>query len=208
MIVLEVTPSMEAIDIAPSRQQRAAQKISDLLDARPTAKNALVAYAGSAHLVMPLTTDGSVIKAFAQDLEPSLMPRFGNDVQQALAVAGTLLAKNSSPGAILFVADDLGDTATAAFAEYRKSGGVPVHVLAATATPPQSLRVAARAGGGMMVAMTPDQTDIDQLTQGIQKTAASAVDDGGERWKDSGVILLPLLALMSLLGFRKGWVVR
>ena len=45
-IAIEVTPSMQAQDIQPSRLQRAAQKVRDLLALRPGAKTALVAYAG------------------------------------------------------------------------------------------------------------------------------------------------------------------
>src|SRR5262245_15225056 len=61
MIALAVTSSMTQQDVAPSRLERAKQKIKDLLTARAGARTGLIAYAGTAHLVMPLTDDSGVI---------------------------------------------------------------------------------------------------------------------------------------------------
>ena len=115
VIVLKVTPSMEETDIAPSRLQRAAQKISDLLAARPGTRNALIAYAGSAHLVMPLTTDANVINTFAADLSPTLMPKEGDDAAAALRLSERQLDKGGQPGAVLFITDELNEEAVARF---------------------------------------------------------------------------------------------
>ncbi len=206
VIVLKVTPSMLVTDIAPSRLQRATQKISDLIELRAQARNALVVYAGTAHLVMPLTTDGSIITAFAADLEPELMPKPGDNVKQALAVADALLSKKNQDGALLFIADEISEDAVALFATHRKNGGAPVHILAATENTSTKLRAAARAGGGILVKITPDNSDVKHLTSTIQKTATT-VTDGGERWRDAGYWLLPILSLICLLWFRRGWVV-
>ena len=74
VIVVEVTPTMLAQDVQPSRLERAALKIHDLLALRRGSVTALVAYAGSAHLVLPLTQDGDLITEFAAQLDPSIMP--------------------------------------------------------------------------------------------------------------------------------------
>ena len=57
MIVLALSSSMDQTDVAPTRLERAKQKIKDLLAARAGARSGLIAYAGTAHLVMPLTDD-------------------------------------------------------------------------------------------------------------------------------------------------------
>jgi len=207
MMALRVAPSMQETDIAPTRQQRAAQKISDLLAARPGTRNGLLAYAGTAHLVMPLTTDGAVINSFAADLVPDLMPKPGDDVAAALALAARSFGQSGPPGAILFITDQLGQEAVKAFAEHRKNGGVPVHVWAATADPPPELAQAAKAGGGSYAAFTPDLSDAERLVRAVQQTATSAGASAGQRWRDAGYWLMPLLALMGALWFRKGWVV-
>jgi len=207
VIVLKVTPGMEETDIAPTRLQRAAQKISDLLAARPGTRNALIAYAGSAHLVMPLTTDANIINTFAADLSPSLMPRKGDDATAALTLAEQQLVKGRQPGAILFIVDELGDEAIAAFAAHRETGGVPVHVWAMTAEASATLAKAADAGGGSLEAVRPDQVDVQRLARDIQQTATSTIDGQENKWRDAGYWVLPLLAAMGAFWFRRGWVV-
>ena len=71
---------MGQTDVAPSRLERAKQKISDLLArARRARAPGLIAYAGTAHLVMPLTDDRAVIEPFLAALTPDLMPSDGQE---------------------------------------------------------------------------------------------------------------------------------
>ena len=207
VFVLKVTPSMEETDIAPSRLQRAAQKISDLLAARPGTRNALIAYAGSAHLVMPLTTDADVINAFALDLSPKLMPKEGDDAPAALKLAERQLDKTGQPGAVLFITDELNEDAVAAFGTQRKKGGAPIHVWAATSEASATLKQAAKAGGGSFEVITPDRSDVERLARDVQQTAMSKRGGLGEGWRDAGYWLLPSLVVMGAIWFRRGWVV-
>jgi Ca-activated chloride channel family protein len=207
VIVLKVADSMEEDDIAPSRLKRATQKISDLLAARPGAGNGLIAYAGSAHLVMPLTKDAAVINVFAADLTPDLMPSQGDNAVDALKLAEKQLAKSHQPGAVLFITDELGEDAIAAIADYRKKGGVPVHVWAATTDISSALEQAAKAGGGTFTSVSPDASDVERLVRNIQQTATSAVSGEGERWQDKGYWFLPFLMIIGISWFRRGWVV-
>jgi len=207
VLVLKVTPSMEETDIAPSRLQRATQKISDLLAARPGTRNGLIVYAGSAHLVMPLTTDANVINAFAADLSPKLMPKEGDDSVAALNLAERQLGKSGQPGAILFIADEMSDDAIAAIGNYYKKGGVPVHVWVAAADTPATLKQAANAGGGLFERIKPDLSDVERLARGVQQSATSQIAGLGEGWRDAGYWLLPLLVLLGVFWFRRGWVV-
>jgi len=74
MIVLALSTSMDQPDVAPTRLERAKQKVSDLIAARAGARTGLIAYAGTAHLVMPLTDDRSVIEPFLAALTTGLTP--------------------------------------------------------------------------------------------------------------------------------------
>ncbi len=72
VIALDLSPSMTGTDVAPSRLERAKQKIRDLIALRAGVRVALVAYAGTAHLVMPLTEDPTVLLPFlGKGLTPS-----------------------------------------------------------------------------------------------------------------------------------------
>ncbi len=94
---------MLAEDIQPTRLERATHKIRDLLALRPGARTALIAYAGSAHLVMPLTTDARLIEEFAGELSPGLMPRPGNAPAEALTLATQLLQQDDAGGGSISV---------------------------------------------------------------------------------------------------------
>ena len=54
-IAIDLSPTMNAVDISPSRLERAKLKVRDLLALRAGARTAIFAYAGSAHMVLPLT---------------------------------------------------------------------------------------------------------------------------------------------------------
>src|SRR5215470_5024440 len=114
MIALAVSSSMGRTDVAPTRLERAKQKIRDLLAARAGARTGLIAYAGSAHLVMPLTEDRAVIEPFLAALAPGLMPSDGKNAAGAIAIATQALATEPVTGTILIVADDLGNADGAA----------------------------------------------------------------------------------------------
>ena len=110
MIVLALSSSMDQADVAPTRLERAKQKIRDLLGARAGARSGLIAYAGTAHLVMPLTDDRSVIEPFLAALATGLMPGDGKNVTAAASLATQFLATEPVAGTILVVADDLDRT--------------------------------------------------------------------------------------------------
>ena len=108
VIALKVTPSMLARDVQPTRLERATQKIHDLLELRTGAKTALIAYAGSVHLAMPLTVDPNIINIFSQALTPDIMPIDGDAAAEALRLGASLLEKAEIAGSIVLVADHIG----------------------------------------------------------------------------------------------------
>jgi Ca-activated chloride channel family protein len=204
MIALEASPSMGTRDVPPSRQERAAQKIADLLEEREGARHGLIAYAGSAHLVMPPTRDSSVLLEMLPDLSADLMPAPGEDSARALELAGFQLERADAAGAILFVGDGFRDPDLEALAAHRRAGGVPVHVLAIGDDP--SIAGAAEAGGGSTFELSPDGSDVAEIARRVQQTARRPSQGEGEKREDGGYWLLIPLALISLHSFRRGWV--
>jgi Ca-activated chloride channel family protein len=211
VIVLKVSESMTNRDVQPSRLERAQQKIGDLVEARPGARTGLVGYSGSAHLVMPLTKDGSVIQSFAGELSPEIMPRDGDDPVNAIRLAQVQLEKSGQPGSILLVTDGLPTPDLDPLRAHTRSGGAPVHILGMGESANLDLgllEAAARALKGSLTTVTPDNTDITRVVRSVETRFQAALpEDGGSRWRDEGYWLMIPLALISLLWFRQGWVV-
>ena len=99
VVVLDLSYSMLAQDIKPSRIERAKYKVIDLLEKRKDGQLSLVVFAGDAHAVTPLTDDINTIKAQIEPLDPMIMPFPGSRPDQGVIKALELLkngiAKNS-----------------------------------------------------------------------------------------------------------------
>lgn len=87
VVVLQLTPSMLAADVAPNRLQQAKRKLLDLLDSRRDAQTAIVVYAGSAHTLVPLSDDLATTRNLLESLKPSIMPEPGQRADLAVAQA-------------------------------------------------------------------------------------------------------------------------
>lgn len=108
VIVLDLSLSMFAEDVPPSRLVRARQEITDVLRQRREGFSALVAYAGDAHTVAPLTDDTKTIENLLISLSPAMMPVLGSNVGTALTLAHELFANaGMTQGRILLVTDSV-----------------------------------------------------------------------------------------------------
>ena len=194
-----------------------------LLASRGGAPTCLLVYAGTAHLVMPLTDDPAVSEAYVEDLEPSVMPVAGNDPADALEQAGELLADAPTPGSILFVADGIPPTARPTFIEHRNSSRDQVVVLAvatdAGGPVPGTAEISTLDRGGLdsltrdagvaVVTVTVDDADVQQVNRRIANhLAAVQREDQQGRWRDEGWWLVFPVAAITLLWFRRGWLVQ
>ena len=221
-IVLKVTPDMLAEDIQPSRLRRSVQKIGDLLALRPGTKTGLIAYAGSAHLVMPLTSDAGIIESFAAELTPKVMPVPGDEPVKAVELANQRLRASGLPGSIVLITDRFDQGQLESLGRVHEQEGVEIHVYAMAAgpevvppagSPPapaldeEAMLAAAKAGGGDLTLVTADDADVKRLAGRIERSISLAPAQEGERWKDSGYLLLPFLVLLILLFFRPGGAV-
>lgn len=208
MIVLKVTPSMTTPDLAPTRLDRARQKIADLLKRRDGMPAGLVAYSGSAHLVLPPTGDHAVLATMAGALSPAIMPREGDALAEAVARAIRVLREDGQGGSILVVADTVAPGQNEALA--RAAAGVPVTVLAVVPTQAverdAALQAAAKSLDARLVPATVDGEDVETAARRLARAPGAPVAGEAARWQEAGYWLTPLLALLALLWFRRGWV--
>ena len=112
VIALDVSRSMYARDIAPSRLERAKNEIKQMLDELSGSRVSLVVFAGDAFIQCPLTSDYSALRLFLDAAEPSMIPTQGTDFSAALSKAMDAFETASSDvqtdprsRAVLFVSD-------------------------------------------------------------------------------------------------------
>jgi hypothetical protein len=203
VIALDLSRSMDATDRVPSRLARARYKVIDLLRAGGATQTGLVAYAGDAYTVSPLSDDHATIEALVPSLDSSLMPQPGTRTDLALERAGMLLRQAGvRHGDVILVTDavnPIGPSLSAAqglrAAGYRLSilaigtrqgapislpGGGFVSDDSGAVVLPQlntdALGQLAAAGGGRLVIAGDDPQDIAALPTS-HPTPASAAND-------------------------------
>ena len=205
VVVLKVTPSMTDPDVAPTRLERAKFKLRDLLDLRAGGRTALIAYAGSAHRVVPFTEDAQIMVPYLEGLTPEVMPEEGANAQDALALALDLLETEGSPGGILFLLDDL-DAQDAA-----SMGNTGAHTLVFQQflPPGERSRGLDALQGPAVIPVTADDADLRQIDRRLNAGyRAALLETSSQPWADRGWVLAIPAALLCLLWFRRGWTMR
>jgi Ca-activated chloride channel family protein len=234
VFALELSASMLAQDAKPSRYERARYKLGDMLKRSGDAQTALIAYAGDAFVVAPLTDDANTVTNLIDALDPGVMPVAGNAAGRAIDLGVKLIKQAGVDGGeIVLLADGAGDDAPAA-ARRALASGVNVSVLGigseqgAPVALPQggflknaagdillpkldadALATVAAAGGGRYVTYTADASDLDRLLDTLAPHAtaqARATLATTPRFLDRGPLLVLLLLPLAALGFRRGWL--
>ena len=108
VILLDLSQSMNANDIKPSRLGRAKLELLDILKTRKTGQTALVVYAADAFVVTPLTDDNATIANLAPSLLTEMMPAQGSNLSKALSKTLSLFSNSGIiNGDILIITDDI-----------------------------------------------------------------------------------------------------
>ena len=126
VIALDLSPSMHATDIKPSRLARARFELLDLLNATGDGQTAVIAYGNEPYIVSPLTGDAATIAAQVPLLDTGLLPQIGERrTDLALNQAADLLSQASAKdGEVILITDTVRplDEARAAAQRLRDEG--------------------------------------------------------------------------------------
>jgi Ca-activated chloride channel homolog len=235
VIALDLSETMNAIDLNPTRVERVKLKLHDLLKQRNGGRTALFVYAGTTHMVLPFTTDEALFDVYLDSLSTSLMPRQGKDTAKALGVIEDFLKDEQVPGTILFVTDGIESAALSTLERFTAkqdqtddivvlgagtSAGGPVQIAANRFLDDSSgrrvyakldinaLRSLSRIGVDATT-LTPDDDDIQWIQRRVQHHLQSIQQkDAKTRWIDEGYWLTVPIAALGVFWFRKGWTIR
>lgn len=108
VVLLDMSRSMDAADIKPSRLLRAQMKLRDILSQQKEGETALIVYAATPFVVSPLTSDAKTIASQLDSLSTDLMPAQGSRPDRAIVMAKQLLQQSGiGHGGVLLISDGI-----------------------------------------------------------------------------------------------------
>jgi len=233
VLVLDVSHSMLAEDLRPNRIERAKFKLRDLLNRIDEGETALIAYAGDAHVISPLTSDTHTITTLLPGLEPDIMPHRGSRPDRAMELAVKLLDGHSAnPGEVIWLTDGISEnmipTVAQLLGRHRLSvigvgteKGAPIPgknsgflknskggiVMSRLDT--SHLQVLAQQKGGTFQILRNDDQDLERvLNQPIlmNEYLEDETEKQGDIWREEGPWLLLIMLPLAALMFRRGLI--
>ncbi|WP_136807009.1 VWA domain-containing protein [Desulfosediminicola flagellatus] len=205
MIILKADNSMMQPDPAPSRLERAQLKIADLAEAGKGKLLGLIAYSGSAHLVLPPTRDTGVVATMAAEIGPEIMPVPGDRLDLALIEAVRVLTDGQQGGSVVILADSI-TTDSALLQSVQQKVTFPLQILAINSpdsSQDSALRTAAKTLKAHVEPFDVTGKDVATIIRRAAKVHVGKTGNQGERWQEAGYWLVPLLAAAALLLFQR-----
>jgi Ca-activated chloride channel homolog len=237
VIALDLSRSMKAGDIKPSRLERARFKIRDILNQRKDGQTALVVYTDDAFTVTPLTNDNATIASQLEALTPEIMPSTGSNTVIAVQKSVELFKQAGlQKGQILLVTDAVNSEESSAvlatLEDYQLSvlavgteQGAPISLpdggflkdnsgaIVIPKLPATTLQKLANEGRGIYQLISDNDSDIKALLAAVDKSVQKTGDNNEqnnmllEKWDEKGVWLLLLVLPLAALSFRRGLLI-
>ena len=231
VLVLDLSFSMLATDVKPTRIDRVRFKLEDLLNNFSEGETALVGYAGDAFVITPLTHDVNTISSLLPGLHPNIMPVPGSRADLGVELASDLLSRSiGSQGHIILVTDGIEESEISVIKNASGTNEISILAVGTEAGSP----IALKAGGflkdrngaivipklnlkplsklanqvnGELTLLSPDDRDVNQIfaaetSEGIYK------EDEQKRtsdiWNEEGPWLLLIVLPLTAVLFRRG----
>ena len=136
IIAMDISNSMRAQDVEPSRLDRAKMMVENLVDNFTNDKIGLIVFAGDAFVQLPITSDYVSAKMFLSNIDPSMMRNQGTDVAAAIRMATHSFTQQENIGKAIIVITDGEDHEGGALeaAQEAKARGMRVYVLGVGST--------------------------------------------------------------------------
>ena len=233
VLIMDMSYSMYATDVTPNRLTRARYKAIDLLDGINEGEIGLIAYAGDAFSISPLTDDVNNIKLLLPSLSPELMPELGSNPLAALTLAHEMLVNaGHNDGDIYWFTDGIDNVDIQDLTQWSREHPYRINILGIgtqTGAPIKltngelmkddhgaiivpklteaALQGVAQRGSGNYVTLSHDNSDIEKLTFKpfvADSDKSTESENTGDQWQEFGPYLLLLILPLVLSYFRRG----
>ena len=232
VVVFDLSQSMNSTDMLPSRLERARYKAVELIEEHPDTAVGLVAFAGTAFDVTPVSDDIATVTHLLRSMDTSIMPIQGSRASEGLERARELLHRSGyTTGSVLLLTDGVDEPAYDAAESLKQSGyrlfviGVGTSAGAPIILPggeflkddfgdpimapidQETMVELADTGGGSYISLAADGQDLN-IRQNLFIAADSDAEEDNRtstaEWKDRGPWFLILLLPLAAFMFRKG----
>ena len=131
IIALDTSTSMDAIDISPSRIEKAKHELSRFINGLDGDRVGIIVFAGSAHLHCPLTSDYSAARLFLNTIDSKIIATQGTDMAAVLELAMENISEEEETYKVIVLVSDGEDHQgrVMELAEDAKKRGVIVHTI-------------------------------------------------------------------------------
>jgi Ca-activated chloride channel family protein len=230
VIVMDMSYSMYSTDILPNRLMQSRFKALDMIELFKEGDTALVAYAGTAYTISPLTNDAATLSNLIPSLSPEIMPDKGSNVLAGLDMAKELLTQAGYiDGDIILVTDGIDQQEQSDVSSFTSSTqyrlniygvgtaqGAPIklpeggflkdrygQIVVPTLNASQ-LKNLASSSGGKFASYQPSSRDINTFAPSAQSELLKDEKQSHALWRiDAGIYGLLLLLPLSLYLFRR-----
>ncbi|SEA39955.1 Ca-activated chloride channel family protein [Xylanibacter ruminicola] len=227
IIAMDISNSMLAEDIVPSRLDRSKMMVENLVDHFTNDKIGLLVFAGDAFVQLPITSDYVSAKMFLSSIDPSMMATQGTDIARAIDMATHSFTQEEGIGKAIIVITDGEDHEGGALeaAEAAKKAGMRVYVLGVGSTQGAPIpipgtgdymkdntgntvmsalnedmcRQVAQAGGGAYIHVENNSAAQDQLDNELSKLAKKETTSTVYSEFDEQFQAVAILALLLLI---------
>jgi Ca-activated chloride channel family protein len=234
VLIMDMSYSMYATDIKPNRLTRARFKAVDLLSKLKNGDVGLIAYAGDAFVISPLTQDVKNIELLLPSLTPEIMPELGANPYAALVLAHDMLTNAGHlTGDIYWFTDDVDNEDLSDIADWTNkfghrlnilgigsSNGAPIKLpsgellkddngaIVVPRLPAEKLQSIASQGQGNYQTIRNDDSDIDNIIVKVDmldnNSSKQQSQQTGDQWQEKGAWLLLIVLALVLSYFRRG----
>lgn len=174
VLAIDVSNSMLAEDIQPSRLAKAKQILTRIIDERRDDKVALVVFAGEAYIQLPMTADNQSAKLFLENIDPTLVPVQGTAIGSAIDISMSCFSNDENiDRAIVLITDGEGHEGNAEqAAAMAAEKGIHISVLGVGST--QGSPIPLSPGSSNVKRDTQGQPVITKLNQAMCEAIAKA----------------------------------
>ncbi|MDH3205825.1 MAG: VWA domain-containing protein [Gemmatimonadota bacterium] len=187
VVAVDLSQSMLAEDVSPNRLERARLAILRLMRSLDGDRIGLVAFAGSAFVQSPLTTDYAAAGMFLNAMQPDLMPVQGTDLGAALRVSLDALEQGARDARVVVIVTDGEDHEADFEAELERavSAGVRIHVVGIGST--DGVPIPVLDAQGRRTGFLRDEDGTVVTTRLGEQTLRTVAERTGARYVTAGV---------------------